>query len=238
MIVEQILPFFSPDYTITVRDIPDLELSKDIPIVLNSVNYEDTWDGQLQQRRTVIWTLGFTAKMYLYPPVGLSKMNLKTNIVWHLSQSMTADVSQKDLITPTPDSTPDSITPVITHTSGSTFQQMSGRARIRRSPIRNMYGISTISLGQTGTPNSETQSGITRITNPEAFHPGFQEEPIQTLTELNMQLQKGKTAILKRTTQTRTGTSNIVFRTVRTQTGTSNIVSAFDNESFQPGVFQ
>ena len=84
MIVEQILPFFTPDYTITVKDIPELDLLKDLPVVLNSVQNEDTWDGQFQQRRTVIWTLGFTVKAYLYPPVGLTKINLRTKINWHL----------------------------------------------------------------------------------------------------------------------------------------------------------
>jgi hypothetical protein len=83
-IIEQILPFFTQDYTITVKDIPELDLLKDLPVVLNSVQNEDTWDGQFQQRRTVIWTLAFTVKAYLYPPVGLTKINLRTKIYWHL----------------------------------------------------------------------------------------------------------------------------------------------------------
>jgi T4-like virus Myoviridae tail sheath stabiliser len=224
MVVEQILPFFTPDYTVTVKDIPDLELSKDIPIILNSVNYEDTWDGAANTRRTVIWTLGFTAKAYLYPPVGLSKLNLKTNVVWHLSQSMTADVSAMDIITPSPESVaPNYVVPNIVQTLGYTFQQQSGTCRIRRAPIQNQFGVSTISLGQSGTPHITTQSGVTAIVNPEAFHPGFQEEPVLTNTELTLQLQKG--------------TGSIAVVTTQTQTGTCNIVSSFDN-SFQPGAFQ
>ena len=63
-IVEQILPFFQPDFTVTVNAIPELNIKRDIPIVLNSVNYEDTYSGDFSQRRAVIYTLGFTAKTY------------------------------------------------------------------------------------------------------------------------------------------------------------------------------
>jgi hypothetical protein len=85
-IIEQIIPFFTPDYSITVKDIPELELTKDLIVILNGVQNEDTWDGTFQQRRTVIWTLAFTVKAYLYPPVGLTKVNLRTNIQWRLGQ--------------------------------------------------------------------------------------------------------------------------------------------------------
>jgi hypothetical protein len=252
MIVEQILPFFSPDYTVTIKDIPDLELSKDIPIILNSVEHNDDWDGQLQQRRTVTWTLAFTAKMYLYPPVGLSKLNLKTNIVWHLSQSMTADVTAQDIVTPTPDSTPDFIVPIITQTLGPSIQQLHGRARIRRVPTQNQRGVANIIDGVPTIPNAETQSGVTRITNPMAFHPGFQEEPVQTETELVMQLQKGKTRVrVTRSSQTTgttrirvtataqtTGTSAIEVTTTQNQPGISNISNSGGNHSFDPGFQQ
>src|ERR1035441_4355181 len=68
MITEQILPFFTPDYTITVNDLPELNLEKDIPIVLNGVRNEDTWTGDFKERRTLRSTLSFTLKGYLYPP--------------------------------------------------------------------------------------------------------------------------------------------------------------------------
>jgi len=56
-IIEQILPFFTPDYSIPVKDVPEMGIEKDLMVVLNSTSCEDTWDGQFQQRRTVIWTL-------------------------------------------------------------------------------------------------------------------------------------------------------------------------------------
>jgi len=91
MIVEQILPFFTPDYTISVNDMPELDLVKDLPIVLTNVAYEDTWDGSFQQRRTVIWTMQFTVKAYLYPPVKMQNVNLQTDIQYHLTKEMTDD---------------------------------------------------------------------------------------------------------------------------------------------------
>jgi len=77
-IIEQILPFFQPDYTVTVNAIPELDIKRDIPIVLNSVNYEDTYNGDFSQRRAVIYTLGFTAKTYLFGPATTQKVIKET----------------------------------------------------------------------------------------------------------------------------------------------------------------
>ena len=73
-IIEQILPFFQPEYTVTMNVVPELSLVRDIPIILNSVNYEDTYNGEFTQRRAVIYTLSFTAKPYLYGPMSNQKV--------------------------------------------------------------------------------------------------------------------------------------------------------------------
>ena len=67
-IIEQILPFFQPEYTVTMNVVPELSIKRDIPIILNSVNYEDTYSGDFTTRRAVIYTLNFTAKTYLFGP--------------------------------------------------------------------------------------------------------------------------------------------------------------------------
>jgi len=77
-IIEQILPFFQPDFTVTVNAIPELNIKRDIPIVLNSVTYEDTYNGDFSQRRAVIYTLGFTAKTYLFGPASTQKVIKQT----------------------------------------------------------------------------------------------------------------------------------------------------------------
>ena len=68
-IVEQILPFFQPDYTLTINDMTDMGIKRDVPIILNDISYEDNYQGDFEQRRALIYTLDFTAKFYLYGPV-------------------------------------------------------------------------------------------------------------------------------------------------------------------------
>lgn len=69
-IAEQILPFFQPQFTLTVDLIPEMGEKRDIPIILNQVGFNDEYEDSLLNRRTIIWTLNFTAKTYLYGPVG------------------------------------------------------------------------------------------------------------------------------------------------------------------------
>ena len=68
-IIEQILPFFQPEYTVTMNVVPELSLARDIPIIMNNVQYEDSYTGDFTRRRAVIYTLNFTAKTYLYGPM-------------------------------------------------------------------------------------------------------------------------------------------------------------------------
>jgi len=68
-ILEQILPYFQPEYTITLRESPDLDIIRDVPITLNSISYEDNYEGDFTSRRAIIYTLSFTAKYHLYGPV-------------------------------------------------------------------------------------------------------------------------------------------------------------------------
>lgn len=74
-ILEQILPFFTPEWTSTINLISDtMNISRDIPIVLNSITTEDTYEGNFQDRRAIIWTLKFTLKGFLFGPIHTSKI--------------------------------------------------------------------------------------------------------------------------------------------------------------------
>ena len=73
-IVEQILPFFTPDWTVTANIIPEMNIKHDIPIILNRVNIEDVYDGDFDKRRSMVWALDFTLKGYLYGPVKTAKV--------------------------------------------------------------------------------------------------------------------------------------------------------------------
>lgn len=67
-IVEQILPYFTPEWTATLNINPDLQLKYDVPLILESINQQDTYEGNFAQRRAIIWTLRFTMKGYLFGP--------------------------------------------------------------------------------------------------------------------------------------------------------------------------
>ena len=68
-IVEQILPFFQPAFTITVDLVCSNGEKRDIPIVLESINFQDDYEGDFSTRRALIYTLQFTAKTYLFGPI-------------------------------------------------------------------------------------------------------------------------------------------------------------------------
>lgn len=68
-LVEQILPFFTPDYTITADFIPELNKKFDIPIILNSINQDVTYEGDFSDTRIIIWTFDFTVKSFIFPPL-------------------------------------------------------------------------------------------------------------------------------------------------------------------------
>lgn len=68
-IIEQILPYFTPDWTSTVHLIPELNLVLDVPVILNTVELSDLYEGQFEARRVLIWTLNFTLKGQIYGPV-------------------------------------------------------------------------------------------------------------------------------------------------------------------------
>ena len=88
-IVEQILPYFQPDYTITVNDMADMGIKRDVPIILNSISYEDNYEGNFDQRRALIYTMNFTCKFYLYGPVTSS------NIIRTVQADQFADLPDK-----------------------------------------------------------------------------------------------------------------------------------------------
>ena len=69
-ILEQILPTFTPEYTLSVNAVPDMNIAMDVPIVLNSVSVTDEYDGDFQTRRFVTHTLNFQMKVNLFGAVG------------------------------------------------------------------------------------------------------------------------------------------------------------------------
>ena len=93
-ILEQILPVFNPEYTLSVSAVPALNIVQDIPVILNSVTAEDTYDGAFDVRRFVTHTLSFTLKTNVYGPV--TDQGVITSVIANLSvpgQKYTADAT-------------------------------------------------------------------------------------------------------------------------------------------------
>ena len=78
-ILEQILPFFTPDFSVTVDFIPSMEPKYDMPIILNSVSNEVDYEGDMMATRMIIWNLEFTAKGHIWPPVKTGKVITSAN---------------------------------------------------------------------------------------------------------------------------------------------------------------
>ena len=90
-ILEQILPFFTPEFTFSMTLVSSMGTKMDIPLVLNSVISEDTYEGDFASRRSIIWTLSFVMKSYLFPDVkDNSKVITNVTVDTHL---MSNDIS-------------------------------------------------------------------------------------------------------------------------------------------------
>jgi hypothetical protein len=68
-VLEQILPYFNPDYNLTLKAIPALNILNDLPILLENIQYEDNYEGDFALRRSIIWTLNFVMKLNFYGPI-------------------------------------------------------------------------------------------------------------------------------------------------------------------------
>ena len=102
-IVEQILPMFQPDYTVALNVMPNLGIVRDVPIVLNDVSYEDSYDGAFTERRVLMYTMSFTAKMYLYGPVTSTGVIKQVQVDQYTdTNTTTAKREQRYVVTPNP----------------------------------------------------------------------------------------------------------------------------------------
>ena len=69
-VVEQILPFFNPQYSLTIKPFADFPaIREDVPITLTSIDFQDDYEGTLEQRRTIIYTMTFDMKVNFYGPI-------------------------------------------------------------------------------------------------------------------------------------------------------------------------
>lgn len=79
-ILEQILPYFNPDFNLTINAVPELGIKNDLPILLESISYDDQYEGEFTQRRAIIWTLNFTLKLNFYGPISREGVIKSVNV--------------------------------------------------------------------------------------------------------------------------------------------------------------
>jgi len=80
-VVEQIIPFFNPEYVVTLKEIPELNINRDIPIVLQNITYTDDYEGDFASRRVLQYVLDFTMKTYFYGPISKNVGVIKDSTV-------------------------------------------------------------------------------------------------------------------------------------------------------------
>lgn len=88
-LIEQILPYFNPDYTVTI-DLTDGTPPMDVPFILESVDYSLSGDtGTPMEMRMIVWTLQFTAKSYLFGPISNDKIIRKVTANTYYDDALT-----------------------------------------------------------------------------------------------------------------------------------------------------
>lgn len=100
-IVEQILPFFNPDFCVTITDIPAMGIKRDLQIIMDNISYEDNYEGDYMQRRSIIWTLNFTLGLNFYGPVEQQAI-IRTSIANTYTDTEQTNYQQKYQVTTTP----------------------------------------------------------------------------------------------------------------------------------------
>jgi hypothetical protein len=104
-IIEQILPTFTPEYTLAVKTVQDMNIVLDVPVILNSVSVQDDYDGDFQTRRFVTHTLNFTLKTSLFGPISgqgvINQVNANIGLDENFENANRVYVSQGDTATAT-----------------------------------------------------------------------------------------------------------------------------------------
>lgn len=91
-IVEQIIPFFNPQYAVTIKPISTLpSLLEDNQIVLNGISFSDDYEGALEQRRSILYTLDFDMKINFYGPIADGEIIKQVDVAMYNMNSGLAD---------------------------------------------------------------------------------------------------------------------------------------------------
>ena len=138
-IVEQILPFFTPDFTVTMTTVPGTNEKRDVPIVLQDVSYTDEYEGDFQARRVITWNLNFEMKTNLYGSISSSEIIRDVRARTYISDDGLVDTTAgrssevKMVPNPTnasPETAPLNITETINFFHGNDFDYNTDKSNI------------------------------------------------------------------------------------------------------------
>lgn len=97
-IIEQILPYFQPSYSLPIKFLGNLNEVKYVPVNLDNIQMEDDYEGNFDTRRALVYTLTFTAKTYVYGPVSDVTSNIIDKVsIGYIAGSKGSRSAERDL---------------------------------------------------------------------------------------------------------------------------------------------
>jgi hypothetical protein len=105
-ILEQILPFFNPNFAVQINDIPEMGIKRTLEINLDNISYQDVYEGNYTERTSLIWELSFTLALNFYGPVsqqGIIKTAIATTYETMDTDQAAGSKSTKYSVTVTPE---------------------------------------------------------------------------------------------------------------------------------------
>lgn len=96
-ILEQILPYFQPEYTVSVKPVTGYDFKQDVPVILTGVNITDDYEGDLTTRRVLVYTLDFTMKVKFFGPTSNQGVIREVNIDFNNNISGTEILEEMQL---------------------------------------------------------------------------------------------------------------------------------------------
>ena len=161
-IVEQILPYFSPQYTLTIKPIAELPtLTEDVPVILSSVGFSDDYAGTLEERRTIIYTLDFEMKCNFHSDITEgSIIRRAVNNIYNQGAGLLGEDLASSRVTLLPDPTNvstdsdygfSSIVERYEELFAQTYQlTLSGLPASAQATVSNTFGVNSITLIDSG----------------------------------------------------------------------------------------
>ena len=101
-IIEQILPYFNPVYTLTLNDIPDMGIQRDMPIAMTGIDYTDEYEGPVEKTGMITWQLSFNLNLNFYGPISTTNVIKTATVNTHISSDTSVKSGQQYVVSVDP----------------------------------------------------------------------------------------------------------------------------------------